>query len=102
AEGGAEAVPLVRAGAADAAFAALRAAGFQLAATLVAGGQDLFATPLPARLVYVLGAEGEGMDRGLAARCDLRVSIPGSGAVESLNVAAATAVLLAQWASNLA
>jgi len=27
----------------------------------------------------------------------MRVSIPGSGRVESLNVAAATAVLLAEW-----
>ena len=69
-----------------------------LAATLVHGGADLFSTPLPKRLVYVMGAEGEGMDRGFADACDLRLSIPGSGAVESLNVAAATAVLLAQWA----
>jgi TrmH RNA methyltransferase len=45
-----------------------------------------------------MGAEGEGMDRGFADACDLRLSIPGSGAVESLNVAAAAAVLLAQWA----
>jgi RNA methyltransferase, TrmH family len=37
------------------------------------------------------------MDEGLAAACDLQVSIPGTGAVESLNVAAATAVLLAEW-----
>jgi len=38
------------------------------------------------------------MDRDLAGQCDLALSIPGSGRVESLNVAAATAVLLAQWA----
>ena len=98
AEGGAEAVEFVRLGRDDNAMAQLRSAGFALAATVVRGGADLFATPLPRRLVYVLGAEGEGMDAGLAAACDLRVSIPGSGAVESLNVAAATAVLLAAWA----
>jgi TrmH RNA methyltransferase len=40
------------------------------------------------------------MDAGLAAACDLRLSIPGSGAVESLNVAAATAVLLAEWSRS--
>src|SRR3546814_17116341 len=39
------------------------------------------------------------MDAALADACDLRLSIPGSGAVESLNVAAATPVLLAQWAA---
>lgn len=97
AEGGAEKVPLVRMQERDEALASLRGAGFALAATVVRGGQDLFSTKLPERLVYVMGAEGEGMDEGLAAACDLRLSIPGTGAVESLNVAAATAVFLAQW-----
>jgi TrmH RNA methyltransferase len=97
AEGGAELIPLVRMDGRDAALAELRAAGFTLAATVVRDGQDLFATRLPQRLVYVMGAEGEGMDDGLAQACDLRLSIPGTGAVESLNVAAATAVFLAQW-----
>ena len=97
AEGGAENVPLVRMGEREAALSQLRGAGFQLGATIVRGGEDLFATPLPQRLVYVMGAEGEGMDPQLAAACDLRLSIPGSGAVESLNVAAATAVFLAEW-----
>lgn len=97
AEGGAEQVPLVRMGQADSAVAQLRNAGFSLAATVVRGGDDLFAAKLPQRLVYVMGAEGEGMDARLAEACDMRLSIPGSGAVESLNVAAATAVFLAQW-----
>jgi TrmH RNA methyltransferase len=100
AEGGAEALPFVRMGREDNAMAQLRGAGFALAATVVRGGADLFATALPQRLVYVLGAEGEGMDAGLASACDLRLSIPGSGAVESLNVAAATAVLLAEWSRS--
>ena len=100
AEGGAEAVPFVRLGRDDNAIAQLHGAGFALAATVVRGGSDLFKAQLPQRLVYVLGAEGEGMSAELAAACDLRLSIPGSGAVESLNVASATAVLLARWASN--
>lgn len=101
AEGGAEAVPMVRLGRQDNAIAQLRSAGFALAATVVQGGSDVFDLSLPRRLVFVLGSEGEGMDRELAATCDLRVSIPGSGAVESLNVAAATAVLLAAWRARL-
>ncbi|MBJ7515463.1 MAG: rRNA methyltransferase [Stenotrophomonas sp.] len=100
AEGGAEAVPLVQLPATAEAMAQLRQAGFTLAATLVDGGDNVFAAELPQRLVYVMGAEAEGMDRALAAACDLQVSIPGSGAVESLNVASATAVLLAQWARS--
>mgnify|MGYP000959918354 FL=1 len=98
AEGGAEAVPLVRLPPSSQALQQLRSAGFGLAATLVTGGDDVFNAALPQRLVYVMGAESEGMDRGLAAQCDLQVSIAGTGAVESLNVASATAVLLAQWA----
>ena len=101
AEGGAEALPFVRLGREDNAIAQLRGAGFALAATVVRGGSSLFAASLPQRLVYILGAEGEGMSPDLAAACDLRLSIPGSGAVESLNVAAATAVLLAQWANRV-
>ena len=97
AEGGAEAVPLVRLGREENAIAQLRGAGFTVAATVVRGGADAFAAALPQRLVYVLGHEGEGMSDALSDACDLRLSIPGTGAVESLNVAAATAVLLAQW-----
>ena len=97
AEGGAEAVPFVRLGREDNSLAQLRGAGFMLAATVVRDGTPLFEAPLSERLIYVLGAEGEGMSPALAAACDVRVSIPGSGKVESLNVAAATAVLLAEW-----
>lgn len=100
AEGGAEAVQLVRLDATAEAMAQLSAAGFTTVATVVDGGEDLFTTRLPERVVYLLGAEGEGMDRALAASADLRLSIPGSGAVESLNVSAATAVLLAGWRSQ--
>ena len=100
AEGGAEAVPFVRLGREDNAIAQLHGAGFALAATAVRDGRDVFAAQLPERLVYVLGAEGEGMSAELAAACDLRVSIPGTGAVESLNVASAAAVLLAVWAKR--
>ena len=98
AEGGAEAVPFVRLGREDNAISQLHGAGFKLAATVVRDGASVFAQRLPDRVVYVLGAEGAGMSPELAAACDLRLSIPGSGKVESLNVAAATAVLLAEWA----
>ena len=102
AEGGAEVVPFVRLGRDDNAIAQLHGAGFTLAATVVRGGTDIFRGTLPERLVYVLGAEGEGMSSELADACDFKFRIPGSGAVESLNVSAACAVLLAQWAGNRA
>ena len=97
AEGGAEAVPIVRLGRADNAFAQLSSAGFGIAATVVRGGTPLHAAKLPQRVVWVLGAEQLGVDAELAKRAAVRIQIPGTGAVDSLNVAAAAAVLLSEW-----
>jgi 23S rRNA (guanosine2251-2'-O)-methyltransferase len=49
---------------------------------------------LTGRAVLVLGSEGRGLRRRVAAACDMLISIPLAGKVESLNVSAATAVLL--------
>ncbi|HLU13851.1 MAG TPA: TrmH family RNA methyltransferase [Arenimonas sp.] len=97
AEGGAEQVPLVRLGRPDESLVRLEAAGFVAAATVVRGGQPLYGTALPERLLLMMGAEGEGMDPALAGAAGMRLGIPGTGAVESLNVAAATAVFLGEW-----
>ena len=97
AEGGIEALSLVRLGRSDNAIAQLAAAGFTLMATTVRGGQSLYATQLPSRVVLLMGAEQTGVDPALAQASTLKLLIPGSGAVESLNVASATSVLLSEW-----
>lgn len=97
AEGGAEHVPLIRLGRTDNAIAQLASAGFTLVSTVVRGGNDVFRSELPARCVMVMGAEQTGVDSELLAASRLRVEVPGTGQVESLNVSAATAVLLAEW-----
>jgi TrmH RNA methyltransferase len=97
AEGGAEQVPMVRLGRSDNAIAQLQSASFVLAATVVRGGSALYSTNLPDRLVLVIGAEQLGVTEELARAATLRLAIPGSGRVESLNVAAATAVFLGEW-----
>jgi len=97
AEGAAEVVPLVQASSAGDALAVLRAHGYALAATVPRDGVSLYAAKLPARLVLVFGAEGEGMSDAMIAAADMRLTIPGSGAVESLNVAASVAVVLGEW-----
>lgn len=96
-EGGAEAVPLVVVNDRAQAFAALHGAGFAIAASTPRAALDLYAAALPARLLLALGAEGGGLDADFVAAADLRLRIPGSGAVESLNVAAAAAVLAGEW-----
>ena len=97
AEGAAEAVPMVRLGNVENALAQLTAAGFGIAATLVRGGEPLYSARLPERLILVMGAEQFGVDTELANAATLRLGIPGSGSVESLNVSAATAVFLGEW-----
>ena len=51
---------------------------------------------LSRRSVIILGSEGTGMTRALERLADATVCIPGSGVVESLNVAVAGGILLAE------
>lgn len=48
----------------------------------------------PQRWALVLGNEGRGVDPAIASQCDRRVAVAMQGGVESLNVAAAGAVLM--------
>jgi len=74
--------------------AAFRARGGFVAATVAHGGTSLYATPLPWPLAVAIGNEGAGMSAPLLAQADAAIAIPMPGAMESLNAAAATAVVL--------
>jgi tRNA G18 (ribose-2'-O)-methylase SpoU len=83
----------------DAAAPMLRAAGLHLAALALsddAVALDDFVARRPERVALLLGAEGDGLSRGALAAADTVVTIPMAGGVDSLNVAAASAVAL--WA----
>ena len=97
AEGGAESVALAQFSPGEDVLGALRNFEFQVAATVVREGESLYTARLPKRTVFVLGAEGAGLRSNLIARADLHITIPGTGAVESLNVAASAAVLLGEY-----
>jgi 23S rRNA (guanosine2251-2'-O)-methyltransferase len=47
-------------------------------------------------IVLVLGNEQKGLSPSLRKKCDIEVSIPGSGRVESLNVSVAAGVILSE------
>jgi TrmH RNA methyltransferase len=96
AQGGAEWVDVVAVPALPAALAEARRAGFSVCATSSHGGRPLYAAELPGRVVVVLGAEDVGLPPALARAADVTLEIPGSGHVESLNVGAAAAVVLAE------
>lgn len=98
AEGGAEHVPVMTWKHPGRSLRRVMEAGFTSVATVVEGGTPLYEVELPTHCVFLLGAEREGLSEGALRTADLSVTIPGSGAVESLNVAAAAAVLLSEHA----
>ena len=76
-------------------LAQLRRLGFQTAAMALT--DDSYSIEDPAlrqveKLAVVLGTEGDGLSLNTIARCDYTVKIPMSHNVDSLNVAAASAV----------
>ncbi len=77
----------------------LRRAGFTVAAMALTDDSVSLADlegRAPERLALVVGAEGDGLSDRTVAAADVTVRIPMAGGVDSLNVAAASAV--AMWA----
>jgi TrmH family RNA methyltransferase len=74
--------------------ARFRALGGHAVATLARGGTALFDARLAPPLAVAIGNEGAGLSAALADLCDVRVTIPMAPGSESLNAAAAAAVVL--------
>ena len=73
---------------------AFRAQRGHVAAAVARGGRDLYDAPLAGPLAIAIGNEGAGVSAPLLACADVRVTIPMPGGMESLNAAAAAAVVL--------
>ncbi len=58
------------------------------------GSQDLFATDVPTPAVLIVGSEGSGLTQNIRKRCQLVVSLPMRGKVDSLNAATAGSIAL--------
>lgn len=97
AEGGAESVELVPVEDPIRALRALKKAGFTLIATSGRASRSLYRKKMPVRCVFMFGSEGEGLSNDLLETADVAVAIPGTGNVESLNVACAASVLLGEY-----
>jgi TrmH family RNA methyltransferase len=61
------------------------------------GGSPLAELGVAGRATFVLGAEREGLPAEVLAECNECVTIPQSGAAESLNVAMAGTIALWEW-----
>lgn len=97
AEGGAEHVKAISAEGLVDALAQFRAAGYTIVTTSSHKGTTLSKVSLPAKTVIVLGQEGDGLSDSAWQQGDVKVSINGTGNVESLNISVATGILLAEW-----
>lgn len=79
-------------------LAALRRSGARTIAATPRDGSEPDAVDWSGSIALLVGGEGRGLDDDLIAACDERVSVPMAPPVESLNVAAAGAVLVyAAW-----
>lgn len=74
-------------------LARLRGDGYRIATTVARGGEPHHGAPLEGPLALVLGNEARGLDPAVVAAADVAVTIALAAGVESLNVAAAAAVL---------
>jgi 23S rRNA (guanosine2251-2'-O)-methyltransferase len=93
-------LPVARAVNLTRALEAYKEHGLFVAGLDAAGSTDLHDMPIAeGPLVLVVGSEGRGLSRVVAAACDLLVRIPMSGATESLNAGVAASIALYEIAT---
>ncbi len=94
-------LPWVEAGAWPDALTRIREAGMTVVAcTPGPSATGLYDAALPRRAAVLVGAEGSGLTRQALAAAELQVRIPMHGAMDSLNVATAAAVVLSALAAR--
>ena len=98
ASGALELVPLVRAVNLARALDQLKEAGFWRYGLDERGDVGIMSLDLAGRAAIVLGAEGEGLRRLTAEKCDRLVTIPTDPRLAALNVSNAAAVAAYEWA----
>lgn len=98
AEGGAERVVLCRTPDLGETLSRMKSRGISVVGADAHASEDALSYRFPRPSVLVLGHEREGMTERVAAQCDKRVRIDGSGAVESLNVSVAAGILISRLA----
>ncbi len=99
-EGGSEFVELVLLKNPLADLQTLQKHGYALLVTSSHASDSFWSRPLPDKTVLVLGGESAGVSPTVEKIADRRVLIPGSGHVESLNVASALAIFLAEFSRS--
>jgi TrmH RNA methyltransferase len=102
AEGGGEFVELVSSEEPEKDLASLEKKGFHLLATSANVKLSIFelAPKLPTHLVLLIGSERRGVSKELLKLANSVATIPGASEINSLNVATATGIFLAELVDN--
>ena len=74
----------------------LKEYGIWIIGTDMGGDADLYHCDLPDSAAWVMGNEGDGMRRLTREHCDMLVSIPMFGTVESMNVSVSAGMVLSE------
>jgi 23S rRNA (guanosine2251-2'-O)-methyltransferase len=94
ASGAAESIPLIEVTNLARTLREMQEAGIWIIGTADDAPGSIYQADLNRPLALVMGGEGEGLRDNTQKHCDLMVSIPMAGIVESLNVSVATGICL--------
>ena len=87
-------IPVIYAASEDELFKITSDTGRRLAVTVPDGGKVYYEENLRCGIALVIGNEGRGASKSIIERADVRITIPMKGNIESLNAAAAAAILM--------
>lgn len=76
---------------------ALKNKSYSVITTSSHQGQNLFRTQLPKKCAFLFGEESKGLSENLFQIDDLKIQIPGTNNVESLNVANSVAIICGEF-----
>ena len=101
AKGGAEFTRLVAIDKPIDALRALKKKGFSMVTTSSHGGTSLYQFEFPRHTLIIMGSESDGVSKNIFALASEKIQIPGTGNVESLNVAVATSLCVAEYCRQI-
>ena len=87
-------IPVARVGSIRNTLKSLQADGFQIVAATEHSRKLMYDADLTKPTVIVMGSEENGISKEVLKLCDEQLAIPMIGAIESLNVSAAAAIML--------
>jgi RNA methyltransferase, TrmH family len=96
-EGGAEFIKVITTDNFEKAIQSFRANDYKILTTSSHTGKSIYEEKLPEKMLIIFGSEGAGITASLLRSGDKTIKIPSTGNVESLNIACAASVILAEY-----